>query len=129
MLGTYALSAGYYEAYYLKAQKVRRLIRNDFHAAFRDVDLILGPTTPAPACRIGEKTNDPLSMYLEDLYTVSANLAGIPSMSIPCGFTNSGLPIGLQLVAPPLAETRLLKAAHHFQQATDWHARVPAAYA
>jgi len=125
MLGTYALSAGYYEAYYLKAQKVRRLIRNDFDAAFRNVDLILGPTTPAPACRIGEKTNDPLAMYLEDLYTVSANLAGIPSMSIPCGYTNSGLPIGLQLQAPPFEEERLIRAGHMFQTATDWHRRRP----
>jgi aspartyl-tRNA(Asn)/glutamyl-tRNA(Gln) amidotransferase subunit A len=123
MLGTYALSAGYYDAYYLKALKVRRLIRNDFDAAFQQVDLIVGPTSPTPPFKIGEKANDPLSMYLEDLYTVSANLAGIGGISIPCGFTNSGLPIGLQLQAPPLEEDRLLRAAHMFQQATDWHKR------
>jgi aspartyl-tRNA(Asn)/glutamyl-tRNA(Gln) amidotransferase subunit A len=123
MLGTYALSAGYYDAYYLKALKVRRLIRNDYDAAFRQVDLIIGPTTPAPAFKIGEKVDDPLSMYLEDLYTVTANLAGIGGISIPCGFTSSGLPIGLHLQAPPLEEDRLLRASHMFQKATDWHTR------
>ena len=125
MLGTYALSAGYYDAYYLKALKVRRLIRNDFDAAFRDVDLLIGPTTPSPAFRLGEKVADPLSMYLEDLYTVTANLAGIGGMSIPCGFTSAGLPIGVQLLAPAFQETRLLSAAHAFQQDTDWHLRRP----
>jgi aspartyl-tRNA(Asn)/glutamyl-tRNA(Gln) amidotransferase subunit A len=125
MLGTYALSAGYYDAYYLKALKVRRLIRNDFDAAFRDVDLLFGPTTPSPAFRLGEKVADPLSMYLEDLYTVTANLAGIAGMSIPCGFTSTGLPIGVQLLAPAFQETRLLSAAHAFQQDTDWHLRRP----
>jgi aspartyl-tRNA(Asn)/glutamyl-tRNA(Gln) amidotransferase subunit A len=125
MLGTYALSAGYYDAYYLKALRVRRLIRNDFDAAFRHVDLLLGPTTPSPAFRLGEKVSDPLSMYLEDLYTVTANLAGIGGMSIPCGFTSEGLPIGVQLLAPAFQEARLLSAAHAFQLETDWHLRRP----
>lgn len=125
MLGTYALSAGYYDAYYLKALKVRRLIRNDYDEAFERVDLIIGPTTPAAAYRLGEKSNDPLSMYLEDLYTVTANLAGVPGISIPCGATASGLPIGLQLQAPAFQESRLLRAAHRFQRVTDWHLRRP----
>jgi aspartyl-tRNA(Asn)/glutamyl-tRNA(Gln) amidotransferase subunit A len=125
MLGTYALSAGYYDAYYLKALKVRRLIRNDYDAAFEHVDLIIGPTTPAAAYRLGEKSNDPLSMYLEDLYTVTANLAGVPGISIPCGATAAGLPIGLQLQAPAFQESRLLRAAHRFQRVTDWHLRRP----
>ena len=125
MLGTYALSAGYYDAYYLKALKVRRLIRNDFDAAFQQVDLLIGPTTPSPAFRTGEKLDDPLSMYLEDLYTVTANLAGIAGLSIPCGFTRAGLPIGVQLLAPAFQESRLLRAAHHYQQQTDWHTRMP----
>jgi len=125
MLGTYALSAGYYDAYYLKALKVRRLIHNDYDEAFKDVDLIAGPVAPTAAFRIGEKTDDPLAMYLGDLYTVSANLAGIGGISIPCGFTSGGLPIGLQLQGPALEEERLLRAAHMFQQATDWHARRP----
>lgn len=128
MLGTYALSAGYYDAYYLKALKVRRLIRNDYDAAFGEVDLIVGPTAPTAAYRIGEKTDDPLAMYLGDLYTVTANLAGVGGISIPCGFTQDNLPIGLQLQAPPLEEARLLRAAHMFQQATDWHLRRPANY-
>ncbi len=123
MLGTYALSAGYYDAYYLKALKVRRLIAQDFRDAFAKVDVLLGPVTPTPAFRIGEKIDDPLAMYLVDLYTVSANLAGIPGISIPCGFSRDGLPIGLQLQAPPLAEERLLRAAHMYQQATPWHQR------
>ena len=125
MLGTYALSAGYYDAYYVKALQVRRLIRNDYDAAFRDVDLIIGPTTPSPAFPIGAKSDDPLALYLEDLYTVTANLAGVGGISIPCGFTQSGLPIGLQLQAPPFQEDRLLRAAHQFQQASDWHTRRP----
>ncbi len=125
MLGTYALSAGYYDAYYVKALKVRRLIRQDYDAAFERVDVILGPCTPHPAYRLGEKASDPLSMYLEDLYTVTANLAGVPAISIPCGFTAGGLPIGLQLQGPPLAEARLLAAAHQYQQQTDWHTRTP----
>jgi aspartyl-tRNA(Asn)/glutamyl-tRNA(Gln) amidotransferase subunit A len=125
MLGTYALSAGYYDAYYLKAMKVRRLIRNDFDAAFQHVDMLIGPTTPSPAFRAGEKLDDPLSMYLEDLYTVTANLAGIAGLSVPCGFTRSGLPLGVQLLAPAFQESRLLRAAHHYQQRTDWHTRMP----
>jgi aspartyl-tRNA(Asn)/glutamyl-tRNA(Gln) amidotransferase subunit A len=125
MLGTYALSAGYYEAYYLKALKVRRLIRQDFDRAFEEVDVILGPVTPSPAFRLGEKINDPLAMYLFDLYTVVTNLAGICGISIPCGFSRQGLPIGLHLQAPPFEEERLLRAAAMFQQATDWHRRRP----
>lgn len=125
MLGTYALSAGYYDAYYLKALKVRRLIRQDFDRAFEEVDLIAGPVTPTPAFRLGERVNDPLSMYLYDLYTVSTNLAGIAGVSIPCGLSSGGLPIGLQLQAPPFEEERLLRAAHMFQQQTDWHERRP----
>ncbi len=125
MLGTYALSAGYYDAYYLRALKVRRLIRDDYTAAFGKVDLIAGPTTPNAAFRIGEKTADPLAMYLEDLYTVTANLAGVAAISIPCGFTSDGLPIGLQLQAPPFEEERLLRASAMFQRATDWHTRRP----
>jgi aspartyl-tRNA(Asn)/glutamyl-tRNA(Gln) amidotransferase subunit A len=125
MIGTYALSAGYYDAYYLKALKVRRLIRQDFDRAFDEADLIAGPIAPTPAYKIGEKIDDPLSMYLFDLYTVSTNLAGIGGISIPCGFSRQGLPIGLQLQAPPFEEERLLRAAHMFQQATDWHRRRP----
>jgi len=121
MLGTYALSAGYYDAYYLKALKVRRLIANDYAAAFAKCDLIIGPVAPTPAFKIGEKSDDPLAMYLVDLYTVGANLAGIPGISIPCGRSHAGLPIGLQLQGPALAEEKLLRAAHMFQQATDWH--------
>jgi aspartyl-tRNA(Asn)/glutamyl-tRNA(Gln) amidotransferase subunit A len=124
MLGTYALSAGYYDAYYLKALKVRRLIRRDYDEAFAQCDLIAGPVTAAPAFKIGEKSDDPLSMYLVDLYTVSANLAGVGGISIPCGFT-AGLPVGLQLQAPPFEEERLLRAAHMFQAATNWHQRFP----
>jgi aspartyl-tRNA(Asn)/glutamyl-tRNA(Gln) amidotransferase subunit A len=123
MLGTYALSAGYYDAYYLKALKVRRLIRQDYDEAFKQVDLIAGPVTTTTAFRLGEKVDDPLSMYLVDLYTVSANLAGIGGVAFPCAFASDGLPIGLQLQAPPFEEDRLLRAAHMFQQATDWHKR------
>jgi aspartyl-tRNA(Asn)/glutamyl-tRNA(Gln) amidotransferase subunit A len=126
MLGTYALSAGYYDAYYLKALKVRRLIRGDYDEAFRQVDLIAGPVSTSAAFKIGEKSADPLAMYLIDLYTVSANLAGVPGISLPCGQSESGLPIGLQLQAPPFEEDRLLCAAHMFQEATDWHTRWPA---
>lgn len=125
MLGTYALSAGYYDAYYLKALKVRRLIRQDYDAAFGDVDMIIGPVTADPAFKLGELSGDPLSMYLVDLYTVSANLAGIPAISLPCGITQSGLPIGLQLQAPPLAEEKLLRSARMFERETDWHTRRP----
>jgi aspartyl-tRNA(Asn)/glutamyl-tRNA(Gln) amidotransferase subunit A len=125
MVGTYALSAGYYDAYYLKALKVRRLIRQDYDRAFEEVDLIAGPITPAPAFKIGEKVDDPLAMYLFDLYTVGTNLAGIAGISIPCGFSSQGLPIGLQLQSPPFEEERLLRGAQMFQQATDWHAKKP----
>jgi aspartyl-tRNA(Asn)/glutamyl-tRNA(Gln) amidotransferase subunit A len=125
MLGTYALSAGYYDAYYKKALQVRRLIRQDFDKAFDEVDLIAGPVTPTPAFKIGEKIDDPLANYLFDLYTVSANLAGIAAMSIPCGFSSTGLPIGLHLQAPAFEEERLLRGANMFQQATDWHSRNP----
>jgi aspartyl-tRNA(Asn)/glutamyl-tRNA(Gln) amidotransferase subunit A len=125
MLGTYTLSAGYYDAYYKKALQVRRLISNDYAAAFKEVDFVVGPTTPSPAFKVGEKSNDPLSMYLEDLYTVTTNLAGLPGISLPSGFTSSGLPIGLQMQARPLDEERLLQAAYMFQQATDFHARRP----
>ncbi|MCE5267173.1 MAG: Asp-tRNA(Asn)/Glu-tRNA(Gln) amidotransferase subunit GatA [Planctomycetaceae bacterium] len=126
MLGTYALSAGYYDAYYKKALQVRRLIRQDFDRAFEQVDLIVGPVTPTPAFKLGERTDDPLAMYLFDLYTVSTNLAGIAAMSIPCGVSSAGLPIGLHLQSPPFAEERLLRAAHMYQRATDWHKREPA---
>ncbi len=125
MLGTYALSAGYYDAYYLKALKVRRLIRQDFDHAFCEVDLIAGPVTAQTAFRLGEKVDDPLAMYLVDLYTVSANLAGIPGISLPCGFDKAGLPIGLQLLAPPLEEERLLRGAYMYEQANDWHKHRP----
>jgi aspartyl-tRNA(Asn)/glutamyl-tRNA(Gln) amidotransferase subunit A len=126
MLGTYALSSGYYDAYYLRALKVRTLIRQDFEHAFADVDVIASPTAPTPAVRIGEKTSDPLAMYLMDIYTVSVNLAGIPGISIPCGFTKSGLPIGLQLMGPYFSEEKLLRIAHDYQARTDWHTKSPA---
>ncbi len=125
MLGNYALSSGYYDAYYLKALKVRRLIRNDYDEVFKKVDLLAGPVSPTPAFPLGEKTGDPLSMYLVDLYTVGANLAGNCGISLPCGFSSGGLPIGLQLQGPPLAEERLLQASYMFQQATNWHERRP----
>ncbi len=125
MLGTYALSAGYYDAYYLKALKVRRLIRQDFDQAFEQVDVVVGPTSPTPAFKIGEKTEDPLAMWLSDIYTITANLAGIGGVSIPCGFTRSGLPIGLQILAPPFEEERMLRAARMFERETDWHTRRP----
>jgi aspartyl-tRNA(Asn)/glutamyl-tRNA(Gln) amidotransferase subunit A len=121
MLGTYSLSAGYYDAYYLKALKVRRLIRRDYDQAFQNVDLIAGPITASPAFKLGEMANDPLAMYLVDLYTVSANLAGIPGLCLPCGQTASGLPIGLQLQAPILQEERLLRGARMYENATEWH--------
>jgi aspartyl-tRNA(Asn)/glutamyl-tRNA(Gln) amidotransferase subunit A len=125
MLGTYALSAGYYDAYYLKALKVRSLIRQDYDDAFQQVDFLVGPVTPTPAFELGKLVDDPLAMYLGDLYTVTTNLAGVAGISLPCGFTNSGLPIGLQLQSKPFDEERLLRAAHMFQSATDWHQRSP----
>jgi len=124
MIGTYALSAGYFDAYYIKAQKIRRLVRQDFDDAFKKVDVILGPTTPTPAFKLGEKTSDPLSMYLSDIYTIAVNLAGLPGMSIPAGFTQ-GLPIGMQLIGHSFTEARLLNAAHCYQKATDWHTKTP----
>lgn len=127
MLGTYALSAGYYDAYYLKALKVRRRIREDFDKAFESVDVIAGPVAPTAAFRLGEKLDDPLAMYLGDIYTISTNLAGLPGISVPCGFTLEKLPIGLQLQAPALEESRLLRFAHQFQQTTNWHRKVPSA--
>ncbi len=127
MVGTYALSAGYYDAYYLKAQKIRRLIKNDFTSAFAEVDVILGPTTPNPAWKLGEKNNDPVAQYLEDIYTITANLAGIPGLSMPAGFVD-GLPVGVQLLAPYFQEGRLLNVAHQYQLVTDWHKQAPAGF-
>jgi aspartyl-tRNA(Asn)/glutamyl-tRNA(Gln) amidotransferase subunit A len=128
LVGTYVLSAGYYDAYYLRAQRVRRLIANDFADAFKSVDLIAGPTAPTVAFKLGEKVNDPLAMYAADVNTVAVNLAGLPAISLPSGFS-AGLPVGLQLIAPAFAEARLLSAAHQFQLATDWHRREPGATA
>jgi aspartyl-tRNA(Asn)/glutamyl-tRNA(Gln) amidotransferase subunit A len=127
MTGTYVLSAGYYDAYYLKAQKVRQLIASDFARAFGEVDVIMGPTTPTPAFELGAKTADPITMYLNDIYTIGANLAGLPGVSIPCGFVGQ-LPVGLQIIGPHFAEERLLNAAHLFQRETDWHRRIPPGY-
>ncbi len=124
MTGTYVLSAGYYDAYYLQAQKVRQLISDDFRKAFEDVDVIAGPTTPTPAFKLGDKTDDPITMYLNDIYTIGANLAGLPAMSAPCGMVD-GLPVGLHLVGPHWSEGRLLSVAHQYQQDTDWHTLAP----
>ncbi len=128
MTGTYVLSAGYYDAYYLKAQRVRQLISADFSRAFKDVDVLMGPTTPTPAFAIGAKTADPITMYLNDIYTIGANLAGLPAVSIPCGFVQD-LPVGLQIVGPHFSEARILAVAHALQRATDWHTRLPPGYA
>jgi aspartyl-tRNA(Asn)/glutamyl-tRNA(Gln) amidotransferase subunit A len=125
LIGTYVLSHGYYDAYYLQAQRIRRLIADDFTAAFASCDVILGPTSPSTAFRLGEKSTDPVQMYLSDIYTVAVNLAGLPGMSIPCGFAD-GLPVGLQLIGNYFAEARLLNVAHRYQQVTDWHLRRPA---
>lgn len=127
MTGTYVLSAGYYDAYYLKAQKIRSLITADFKAAFEKVDLLIGPTSPTPAFGLGAKVDDPITMYLNDIYTIGANLAGLPAMSIPCGF-DGHLPVGLQLIGPHFGESRMLSAAHAYQSVTDFHRRMPAAY-
>ncbi len=124
MTGTYVLSAGYYDAYYLKAQQVRHLIADDFKKAFADVDVIAGPTAPTPAFRIGEKVDDPITMYLNDIYTIGANLAGLPGVSVPCGFVND-LPVGLHLVGHHFEELTLLRFAHQYQQVTDWHTACP----
>ena len=126
MIGTYVLSHGYYDAYYKKAQQVRRLIAADFASAFEKCDVILGPTTPQTAFKFGEKSANPVEMYLSDIYTIAVNLAGLPGMSLPCGFDQQGLPIGLQLIGNYFGEARLLNAAHQYQQATDWHLRAPA---
>ena len=128
LIGTYVLSHGFYDAYYLQAQRIRRLIADDFAAAFKQCDLLLGPTTPGTAFGIGEKADDPVQMYLSDIYTIAVNLAGLPGLSLPCGF-DSGLPVGLQLIGDYFGEARLLDAAHRFQQLTDWHRRAPAAFA
>jgi len=125
MLGTYVLSAGYYDAYYRKAQQVRTLIKGDFDKAFESVDAILTPTSPTAAFRVGEKTQDPLQMYLSDIFTISVNLAGIPGISIPCGFTESGLPVGLQILGKHFDEEKILQAAYAYEQATEWHKKKP----
>jgi aspartyl-tRNA(Asn)/glutamyl-tRNA(Gln) amidotransferase subunit A len=127
MTGTYVLSAGYYDAYYLKAQRVRQLINQDFKKAFTEVDVLMGPTAPDVAFGLGAKASDPIQMYLNDIYTIGANLAGVPAMSIPCGFVRD-LPVGLQICGPHFAEGKLLNVAHAFQKATDWHRRIPAAF-
>ena len=124
MVGTYALSAGYYDAYYLKAQKIRRLISDDFKQAFEQVDVIMGPSSPSTAFKVGEKADDPVTMYLSDIYTIAANLAGLPGMSVPAGEVG-GLPVGLQIIGNYFDESRLLNVAHRFQQATDWHSHAP----
>lgn len=128
MIGTYVLSAGYYDAYYRKAQQLRRLISEDFRGAFAEVDVIMGPTAPSVAFPLGAKTEDPVTMYLSDIYTIAANLAGLPGLSIPCGFSD-GLPVGLQMIGDYFCEGRLLNAAHRYQQATDWHRQLPPEYA
>ena len=129
LIGTYVLSHGYYDAYYLKAQQVRRLIADDFRRAYQSCDLIVGPTSPTAAFLIGEKSDDPVKMYLNDIFTIAGNLTGAPAMSIPCGFDDSGLPIGLHIQADHFAEARILNAAHRYQQVTDWHRRVPPEFA
>ena len=127
MTGTYVLSAGYYDAYYLQAQKVRKLISDDFMRAFAEVDLLVGPTAPTTAFALGAKIDDPITMYLNDIYTIGANLAGLPAISIPCGFSD-GLPVGLQLIGAHFAEAQLLNAAHQYQRESDWHKRIPPGY-
>jgi aspartyl-tRNA(Asn)/glutamyl-tRNA(Gln) amidotransferase subunit A len=125
MLGTFALSAGYADQYYNKALQVRRKIRGDFDAAFREVDVLVGPTSPTPAFKLGERTANPLAMYLSDIYTITANLAGIPAISVPCGLTKANLPIGMQLAGAPFSEETLLRTARVFERATDWHLKRP----
>jgi aspartyl-tRNA(Asn)/glutamyl-tRNA(Gln) amidotransferase subunit A len=133
MTGTYVLSAGYYDAYYLKAQRVRQLISADFERAFHEVDVLIGPTTPTPAFELGTKTSDPVTMYLNDIYTIGANLAGLPAMSLPCGWVRHGsvdqLPVGLQIIGPHFGEQRVLNVAHRYQLETDWHRRAPPRFA
>jgi aspartyl-tRNA(Asn)/glutamyl-tRNA(Gln) amidotransferase subunit A len=128
MTGTYVLSAGYYDAYYLKAQKTRQLIAADFKRVFEDVDVLMGPTTPTPAFGIGEKTGDPVTMYLNDIYTIGVNLAGLPALSAPMGFVD-GLPVGLQIIGNYFDETGILAAAHQYQLQTDWHKQTPKGFA
>jgi aspartyl-tRNA(Asn)/glutamyl-tRNA(Gln) amidotransferase subunit A len=125
MLGTYVLSAGYYDAYYEKAQAVRTLICQDFEAAFQEVDVIVTPATPTPAFKLGEKSEDPLQMYLSDIFTISVNLAGLPAIALPCGFSKGGLPIGLQLIGRAFEEETILRAAHAYEQSTQWHLKRP----
>ena len=125
MLGTYALSAGYYDAYYLKSQQVRALIKKDFDDAFHLVDAMITPTAPTTAFKIGEKTQDPLQMYLSDIYTISANLAGLPALSLPCGFDPQCLPIGLQIIGKPFDEATILNLAYAYEQSTEWHKKKP----
>jgi len=125
LIGTYVLSHGYYDAYYIRAQKLRRLIAQDFIEAFKECDVIMGPTSPSTAFKIGEKSGDPVQMYLSDIYTIAVNLAGLPGMSIPCGFDSGGLPVGLQIIGNYFDESRMLNAAHQYQRVTDWHGRVP----
>jgi aspartyl-tRNA(Asn)/glutamyl-tRNA(Gln) amidotransferase subunit A len=123
MLGTYSLSSGYYDAFYLKGLKARTLIKKDFDKVFEDFDAIIGPTAPTTAFKIGDKTSDPLSMYLSDVYTVSANLSGVPAISLPCGFSKNGLPVGLQIMAKPFAEEMLFRVAYTYERNTEWHKR------
>jgi aspartyl-tRNA(Asn)/glutamyl-tRNA(Gln) amidotransferase subunit A len=125
MLGTYALSAGYYDAYYLKAQKVRALIKRDFEAAFKKCDVIVTPTTPTTAFKVGEKTADPLAMYLSDIFTISVNLAGLPGLSLPCGFDAEKMPIGMQIIGKHFDEATMLRVAHAYEQSTGWHKERP----
>ena len=125
MLGTYTLSAGYYDAYYLKAQRVRTLIKKDFDEAFETCDAIITPTAPTTAFKIGEKTQDPLQMYLSDIYTISVNLAGLPALSLPCGLDSEGLPIGMQIIGKHFDESTILNIAYAYEQSTDWHKRKP----
>ena len=125
MIGTYALSSGYYDAYYSKAQKVRTLIKRDYESAFKDVDIILTPVSPTPAFRIGEKVGDPLTMYLSDIYTIPTNLAGLPGISVPCGFSSQGLPIGAQFQSPAFQDGLLIRIADAFLQETNWHKKTP----
>jgi aspartyl-tRNA(Asn)/glutamyl-tRNA(Gln) amidotransferase subunit A len=128
LIGTYVLSHGYYDAYYLQAQKLRRLIADDFRRVYREVDVVVGPSAPSTAFPLGDKADDPLQMYLNDIFTIAANLAGLPGMSVPCGFDRSGLPIGMQIMGDYFGEATMLNAAHQYQLATDWHTRGPAAY-
>jgi aspartyl-tRNA(Asn)/glutamyl-tRNA(Gln) amidotransferase subunit A len=125
MLGTFSLSSGYYDAYYKKAQKVRTLIKKDFEDVFEKYDVIVGPTTPTPAFKIGEKVDDPLTMYANDILTIPVNLAGVPGISVPCGFAANGLPLGLQMIGKHFDESTIYRAAHAFEQATDFHKQFP----